>query len=161
MQPLYNVNYVITCNNTTSTCVSHASFTVLVKNIFPPLKALFHQITLFQSILQTCAFWVPILLARVPIWSPFQLGPHANWEQCTFHKLLVNWYLQGDAWFSLGWYRIHCGYQCQTSWASRNPIFEYQPSWNLINAYQELNFFIFKYLVSDLISAFYLPLNRI
>ena len=101
MQPLYNVNYVITCNNTTSTCVSHASFTVLVKNIFPPLKALFHQITLFQSILQTCAFWVPILLARVPIWSPFhwnlgphrvpilkKVGPHANWEQwvCSMRK---------------------------------------------------------------------------
>ena len=144
MQPLYNVNHVITCNNTTSTCESHASLTVLVKNNFSSLiKAIFHRISLFRSILQTCAFWVPILLARVPIWSPFhwKLGPHANWEQCTFHKLLVNWYLQGDAWFSLGWYRIHCGYQCQTSWASRNPIFEYQPSWNLINAYQELKFF--------------------
>ena len=52
---------------------------------------------------------------------------------------------------NLEWYRTRCGYQCQTSWASRNPIFEYQLSWNLINAYQELNFFIFK--------NFYLPLG--
>ena len=58
----------------------------------------------------------------------------------------------------LGWYRIHCGDQCQTSWASRNPIFEYQLSWNLINAYQELNFFIFKCGVFHIISDFYLPL---
>ena len=58
----------------------------------------------------------------------------------------------------LGWYRIHCGNQCQTSWASRNPIFEYQLSWNLINAYQELNFFIFKCGVFHIISDFYLPL---
>ena len=55
----------------------------------------------------------------------------------------------------LGWDRIHYGYQCRTSWASRNPIFEYQLSGNLINAYQELNFFIFKCQVSDIISAFY------
>ena len=59
----------------------------------------------------------------------------------------------------LGWYRIHCGDQCQTSWASRNPIFEYQLSWNLINAYQELNFFIFKCGVFHIISDFYLPLS--
>ena len=95
MQPLYNVNHVITCNNTTGTCESHASLTVLVKNNFSSLiKAIFHRISLFRSILQTCAFWVPILLARVPIWSPFhwnlgphrvpilkKVGPHANWEQ--------------------------------------------------------------------------------
>ena len=60
----------------------------------------------------------------------------------------------------LGWYRIHCGDQCQTSWASRNPIFEYQLSWNLINAYQELKFFIFKCGVFHIISDFYLPLSR-
>ena len=66
------------------------------RTMFPPLlKALFQWISLFRSILQTCAFWVPILLARVPIWSPFhwnlgphrvpilkKVGPHANWEQC-------------------------------------------------------------------------------
>ena len=37
MQPLYNVNHVITCNIHTSTCESHASLTVLVKNNFFPL----------------------------------------------------------------------------------------------------------------------------
>ena len=38
--------------------------------------------------------------------------------------------------------------------SSRNPIYEYQLSWNLINAYQELNFFIFKYEDSRIIMYF-------
>ena len=79
MQPLYNVNHVITCNNTTSTCESHASLTVLVKNNFSSLiKAIFHRISLFRSILQTCAFWVLILMARVPISQKIgsSSGPH-------------------------------------------------------------------------------------
>ena len=47
-----------------------------------------------------------------------------------------------------------------TSRACRNPIFEYQSSWNLINACQELNFFIFKWGVFPIITAFYLPLFK-
>ena len=37
------------------------------------------------------------------------------------------------------------------------PLFEYQLSWNLINAYQELNCFIFKYGASRIISDFSHP----
>ena len=46
-----------------------------------------------------------------------------------------------------------------TSWASRNPIFKYQLSWNLLNAYQGLDFFIFKCGVFHIIMAFYLHLE--
>ena len=38
---------------------------------------------------------------------------------------------------------------------TRNPLYEYQFSWNVINAYQELNFFIFKCVVSHIIMDFY------
>ena len=41
------------------------------RTIFPPFKGFISMISLFQSILKTCAFWVPTLLVRVPIWSPF------------------------------------------------------------------------------------------
>ena len=81
-------------------------------------------------------------------------SPRARQNRHTFHKQIVNWQLQDDTWFSwlgnncikstevgLGWDRIHYGYHCQTSWPSWNPTYEYQLSWNLINAYQELIFF--------------------
>ena len=90
-------NNLINCDNTPSTNESHACLSV--SEHFPLLlNALFQWISLFRSILQTFAFWVPILLPRVPIWSPFhwnlgphripilkKVGPHANWEQwiCT------------------------------------------------------------------------------
>ena len=41
---------------------------------------------------------------------------------------------------------------------TRNPLYEYQLSWNLINAYQELNSFIFKCVVSHIIMYFSSPL---
>ena len=66
------------------------------------------------------------------------------------------------SWFSwLGRIVFTMEYWCQTSWTSRNPIYEYQLSWNLINAYQELKFFIFEYGVSRFQSDFYLPLHSV
>ena len=43
---------------------------------------------------------------------------------------------------------------------SRNPIYEYQLSWNLINAYQEVIFFIFECVVSHIIMYFQSPLYK-
>ena len=66
-------------------------------------------------------------------------------NMCTDPKGLGwGWLREWLTQLNLGWDRIHYVYQCQTSWASRNPIFEYQLSWNIINVYQELKFFLLR-----------------
>ena len=59
---------LINCDNTNESHACLSVKSVLLQYIPPPpLEASFQLITLFCSILQTFAFWVPILLPRVPI----------------------------------------------------------------------------------------------
>ena len=74
---IYYVDILITTNESHVSELSSGKELLWI--IFPLLlKALFRRISLFPSILQTCAFGIPILLARAPIslriGSPS--GPH-------------------------------------------------------------------------------------
>ena len=87
---IYYVDILITTNESHVSELSSGKELLWI--IFPLLlKALFRRISLFPSILQTCAFGIPILLARAPIslriWFPSdpilkKVGSHGTWLQC-------------------------------------------------------------------------------
>ena len=88
---IYYVDILITTNESHVSELSSGKELLWI--IFPLLlKVLFRRISLFPSILQTCAFGIPILLARAPIWlrigSPMgphfdkKVGPHGTCLQC-------------------------------------------------------------------------------
>ena len=76
MQPLSNVNHLITCDYNTSTYESHASLSVLVKNSFPPFKRLyFIELACLSQFRKHALFGSPFgphfTENWVPIGSPF------------------------------------------------------------------------------------------
>ena len=71
MQPLHNINHVITCNNTTSTCDSHARLTVLEKNNYSSLiKAYFIELACFAQFCKRTLYGSPYC------WRGSPFGPH-------------------------------------------------------------------------------------
>ena len=72
-------------------------------------------------------------------------GPNQYWSQ--FQNLNNIFYLNICLICSL----LQHMYRPKWTAPSRNPIYEYQLCWNLINAYQEIIFFIFECVVSHII----------
>ena len=75
MQPLHNVNHVITCNTTTSTCESHASSGK--EQFFPPYKGFkFIELACFDQFCKHALFGSPFC------WRGSPFGPHftKNWN---------------------------------------------------------------------------------
>ena len=84
------------------------------------------------------------------MFAPFSVPLPVGSQHTATCSFLLQIYLQWDS---------HCCPKYWQYYTGTNP-FEYQLSSNLKNAYQELNFFIFKYGVSRKITAFYLPVGE-